>query len=127
MTIYPRVYAWSLYDISRVVLTQQTTFNVVLNYVTWGELHYIPYDGGLLARHDVTLAMAQSHAQRWFYALMSWEFFLGKRTFHLVVPTFKVPRDPPLEISCFEVIVDDPIYATGSFKGFLIEDTNYVA
>ena len=43
------------------------------------------------------------------------------------MPTFRVPRDPPLEISCFEVIVDDPTYATGSFKGFLTEDTNYVA
>ena len=39
--------------------------------------------------------------------------------------TFTVHRDPPLEISCPEVIVDDPTYAIGSFEGFMIEDTDY--
>lgn len=50
-----------------------------------------------------------------------------ERTFHQVMLTFRVPRDPPLEISYPKVIVDDPAYATGSFEGFLIEDTNYAA
>jgi len=39
--------------------------------------------------------------------------------------TFRVPRDPPLEISYLKVIVDDPTYATCSFEGFVIEDTDY--
>ena len=38
---------------------------------------------------------------------------------------FKVPRDSPPEIFCSEVVVDDPVYATSSFKGFLTEDTDY--
>ena len=38
-----------------------------------------------------------------------------------------MPRDPPLEISCLKVIVDDPAYATGSFEGFVIEGTDFAA
>ena len=51
---------------------------------------------------------------------------MAERTFHQVMPTFRVPKDPPLEISCPEVIVDDLAYAIGSFEGFLIKDTDYV-
>ena len=50
---------------------------------------------------------------------------MAERTFHQVISTFKVPRDSLLEISCPEVIVDKPTYVTGSFEGFLTEDTNY--
>ena len=39
---------------------------------------------------------------------------------------FKVPRDPPLELLCFLMIVDNPNYATSSFEGFITEDTGYV-
>ena len=60
MTIYPRVYAWSLCDISRVVLTQRTTISTALDCVTWVEIHNIPYDEGLLAK---TLTLGQSHAR----------------------------------------------------------------
>ena len=51
---------------------------------------------------------------------------MAERTFHQVMPTFRVPKDPPLEISYPEVIVDDPVYAIGSFEGFLIKDIDYV-
>ena len=51
---------------------------------------------------------------------------MAKRIFHQVMLTFRVPKDPPLEISCPEVIVDNPTYAIGSFEGFLIKDTDYV-
>ena len=127
MTINPRAYAWSLYDISKVVLTQWTTINTALNYITWGEIHNTPYDGGLLARLDVTPAMGQSRAQRWFWAFMSREFFLAERAFHQVMLTFRVPRDPPLKISCPKVIMENPTYATGSFEGFVTEDIDYAA
>ena len=50
MTIYPKAYAWSLYDISRVVLTQRTTISDAFNCVTWDDIHNTPYDEGLLAR-----------------------------------------------------------------------------
>jgi len=50
---------------------------------------------------------------------------LAKRIFHQVMPTFRVPKDPPLEISCPEVIVDNPAYVIGSYVSFMIEDTEY--
>ena len=120
--IYPKAYACSLCDISRVVLTQQTTINAALNCVTQGEIRNTSYDRGLLARPEVTPAMGQSRTWHWFWAFISWEIFLVERTFHQVMPTFRVPRDPPLEISYLEVIMDDPAYGTGSFEGFVIED-----
>lgn len=52
---------------------------------------------------------------------------MTERTFHQVMLTFRVPRDPPLKISCSEMIMDDPVYVTGSFEGFLIEDTDFAA
>ena len=58
---------------------------------------------------------------------MSWEFFLVEWNFHQVMPTFRVPRGAPLEISCLEVIVDDPAYVTGSSEGFVTKDTDYAA
>ena len=49
---------------------------------------------------------------------------MAKRIFHQVMLTFKVPKDPPLEISCPEVIVDNPV-VIGSYVGFMIKDTDY--
>lgn len=123
--IYSRAYAWSLCNIFRVVLTQRTTISAALDCVTWGEIRNTLYDGGLLARPDVTPAMGQLRARRWFWALMSWEFFLAKQTFHQVMLTFRMPKDPPLEISCPEVVMDNLAYDTGSFGGFVIEDIDY--
>lgn len=40
---------------------------------------------------------------------------------------FRVPKDPPLEISCLEMVLDDPTYTIGSFEGFLTVDTDYAA
>ena len=40
---------------------------------------------------------------------------------------FRVPRDPPPELSNHEVILDNPTYETGSFEGFVMADTNYFA
>jgi len=34
-------------------------------------------------------------------------------------------RDPPQELSCSEVILNDLDYTTSSFDGFVTEDTNY--
>ena len=56
---------------------------------------------------------------------MSWKFFLAEWTFLQVIPTFRVPRVAPLEISCLEVIVDDLAYVLGSSKGFMTKDTDY--
>ena len=70
--------------------------------------------------------MAKSHVQHWFWALSSWEFFLAERTYHQVMPTFRVPRDPSCELSCATMILDDLDYGTGSFEGFITEETDYV-
>ena len=64
--VYPRAYAWSLYEITRVVLTQSSIVGAKLDCVTWGEILNRPYDGQLLVRHEVTLAMAESRMQCWF-------------------------------------------------------------
>ena len=47
-------------------------------------------------------------------------------TFHQVMPIFKVPKNPPYELSYSAVILDYLDYETGSFEGFVMEDTNYV-
>lgn len=125
MTLYPKALAWSLCIISKVILSQLATIGAALDYVTWGEIYDNPYDGGLLIRHEVILAIVQLHARHWFWALMSWEFFLAERTFHQFMLIFRVPRDPHLEISCPEMILDDLAHATGSFECFLTIATNY--
>ena len=43
------------------------------------------------------------------------------------MPTFRVPRDPPLEISYLKVIVDDPVCVIGCFEGVVTKDIDYVA
>ena len=40
---------------------------------------------------------------------------------------FKMPRDPSLEISCIEIVLDDLVYVISSSEGFLTTDTDYVA
>ena len=69
--------------------------------------------------------MVESHAWHWFWALLSWEFLLAEMTYHQVMLVFRVPRDPPQELLCFEVILDDLDYMTCSFDGFVTEDTDY--
>ena len=39
---------------------------------------------------------------------------------------FRVPKDPPRELSCSVVILDDLEYGIGSFEGFVTKDTDYV-
>jgi len=46
-------------------------------------------------------------------------------TYHQVMPIFRVPRDPPQELSCSMLILDDLDYTTSSFEGFVTEDTDY--
>lgn len=46
-------------------------------------------------------------------------------TFHQVMSVFKVPRDPPPKISYPAMIMDNPAYAIGSFKGFLTVTIDY--
>jgi len=70
--------------------------------------------------------MAESHVLCWFWALSSWEFFLAKRTYHQVIPAFKVPRDLPRELSCSAMILDDLDYGTSSFEGFVMKEINFV-
>ena len=70
--------------------------------------------------------MAKLHVQHWFWALSSWEFFLAERTYHQVMPTFRVPRDLSCELSCATMILGDLDYGTGSFEGFITKDTDYV-
>lgn len=69
--------------------------------------------------------MSDSHVWHWFWALSSWEFFLAERTCYQVMPVFRVPRDPPVELSYSTVILDNLNYRTSSFKGFVTKDTNY--
>ena len=90
-----------------------------------GKILNHPYDRWLLARRKVTHSMDESQAWCWFLALSRWEFFLAEKTYDQVMPVFRVPRDPPQEILCFEVILDDPDYTTSSFKYFITEDTDY--
>ena len=42
------------------------------------------------------------------------------------MPIFRVPRDPPPELSSHEVILDDLAYETSSFEGFVMVDTDYI-
>ena len=48
-----------------------------------------------------------------------------ERTYPQVMPVFGVPRDPLQEHSCSKMILDNPNYTTGSFDGFITEDTDY--
>lgn len=73
-----------------------------------------------ITRREVTQAMSKSWAQCWFWALLSWMFFLAERTYHQVTPIFRVPNDPPQELTHFEIILDNSDYMTGSFNGFAL-------
>lgn len=50
---------------------------------------------------------------------------MAEKAFHQVMLTFRMLRVPPLEISCPEVIMGNPAYATGSFEDFVTKETNY--
>ena len=52
---------------------------------------------------------------------------MAEKTFHQVMLIFKMPRDPSLEISCIEVVLDDLVYVISSSEGFLTTNTDYVA
>ena len=57
---------------------------------------------------------------------LSWEFFLAERTFHQVMPIFRVPRNlPPLGLSFESIIMDDPAYTTGSFDAYMDTSKDY--
>ena len=38
---------------------------------------------------------------------------------------FRVPRDPPSEISFPDMVLDNPAYVIGSFEGFVTSNTDY--
>lgn len=65
-----------------VDLLAAVDLSATLDYVTLDEIIVRPYDGTLLRRQEPTIAMGQSRIRCWFWALMSWEFFLVERTFH---------------------------------------------
>ena len=50
---------------------QSVTIFVALDCVTGDEIILCPYDGMLLGRPELTIAMGQSRIQRWFWALTS--------------------------------------------------------
>ena len=50
---------------------------------------------------------------------------MAVKGFHQVMLNFRVPKGPPLEMSCPEVIIGNPTYVTGSFEGFVTKETNY--
>ena len=64
---------------------QSVTIFVTLDRVTRDEIIVCPYDGVLLGRPELIIAMGQSKIRRWFWALTSWEFFLVERTFRQVL------------------------------------------
>lgn len=100
---------------------QPVTISATLDCVTWGEMVVRPHDGSFLVRSGLTIAMGQSRVRRWFWALISWEFFLAERTFNQVMLVYRVPRDlPPFGLSFESIVMDDPIYATSSFDAYKI-------
>ena len=68
---HPRAYAWTHCRIMKVVVVQLVTIFVALDCVTGDEIILCPYDGMLLGRPELTIAMGQSRIQCWFWALMS--------------------------------------------------------
>ena len=61
---------------------QLVTISATLDCVIRDEIIVRPYDGTLLRRPELTIAIGQLRIRRWFWALTSWEFFLAERTFH---------------------------------------------
>ena len=85
-----------------------------------------PYNGLLLGRPELTIAMGRSRIRHWFWALSSWEFFLAERALYQVMPIYGVPRDPPPLRLLFEsVVLDDSTYATGSFNAYMDTSRDY--
>ena len=66
----------------KVVVVQPVTIFAALDCVTQDEIIVRPYDGRLLERLELTIAMGQSRVRRWSWVLTSWEFFLIGRTFY---------------------------------------------
>lgn len=66
MTVYPRVYAWALCVITRVVVVQPTIISAALYYIIRDEMIVHPYDGSLLERPELTIAMYQSRIRHYF-------------------------------------------------------------
>ena len=70
--------------------------------------------------------MGQSRIQCWFWALMSWEFFLVEMTFHQVMPVYRVPRDlTPHGLSFKAIVLDDLEYAMGAFDAYVDTSRDY--
>jgi len=105
---------------------QSITIFVALDCVTQAEMVVHPYDGLLLGRPELTIAMGRSRIQRWFWALSNWEFFLVERTFHQVMSVFGVPRDPPpLGLSFEFIVIGDLAYTTSSFNANVDTSKDY--
>lgn len=66
VTMYYRAYAWALCTVTRIVVVQQVTISVALDCVTRDEIIVRPYDGSLLRRPELTIAMGQSRIRHWF-------------------------------------------------------------
>ena len=70
--------------------------------------------------------MGQSRIQCWFWALTSWEFFLVERTFHQVMPVYRIPRDlTPHGLSFKAIVLDDLEYAMGAFNAYVDTSRDY--
>ena len=75
---------------------------------------------------ELTVAIGQSRIRCWFWALTSWEFFLAEKTFHQVIPDYRVPRDPaPHGLSFKTIVLSDPAYATGFFDAYMDTSRDY--
>ena len=51
---------------------------------------------------------------------------MAERTYHQVMPIFRVPKDLPQELTHSELILDNLDCMTGSFNGFVTKNTNYI-
>ena len=97
-----------------------------LDCITRDEVIVCAYDGALLGSPELIIAIGQLRIRCWFWALMSWEFFLVERTFHQVILVYGVLRDLPPHTLSFETIVPgDSAYATGSFDAYMDTSRDY--
>ena len=105
---------------------QPVTISAALDRVIQDEIIVCPYNGSLLGRLELTIAMGQSRIRQWFWALSSLEFFLAVRTFHQVILVYGATRDPPpLGLSFETIVLDDLAYATGSFNAYVDTSRDY--
>jgi len=105
---------------------QSVIIFAALDCITRDEIIVYAYEGALLGSPELTIAIGQSRIRCWFWALMSWEFFLVERTFHQVMPVYGVLRDlPPHTLSFKTIVLGDPAYATGSSDAYVDTSRDY--